>query len=592
MLAGVAKEVRAAAAAAAAVKQGGANAAAPAAASTGSGAIVAASADGAATAGAGGSGASSAAAPATDAAASSGLALGKAGWGDLPETLQRLLAESCVHWGQFYERVLRLAHNRRLNEQYGVEEDEEGSNRSAAGDDAADIRAEDAAADHVRGEGEEREDLAASDHEGDVHLLAAAPAAGSGAGVGVGLRGPPFSELVFRATPAPLGKSFCPAAIGGSRLSALLSASALPDVPAPERVTSFEAARDIFKAANGAFARAQEYFVVDGFVTDHINILQSLSKCYKYVGAGAGYCACACCPPPRPAASLTMPIPPLRPRLCPRPQLAVWEPDAKRRAAMHGRRVDMLAPLLDALNTSVYLVQHKELSIEAGAAGQEQFDARCARLEARMAAGEAGPDLRADAKAANDTADRAIKYYGHFLRCYNEPRLGASVPIDGRNKPQPALHGAAALDDASAGAYITSHFCIARLLSRRLPLDSREKLEDLRASLARYTWILEHGRKIAPAETTWGEDFMPEEAAMCAEMTRLLPQQINQLHYRGVDVTQSAAAQRAVGGGGGGGGGGVRRGAGTGSGSGQAAAGSGSTPPSGGPVSRPSGGKV
>jgi hypothetical protein len=224
--------------------------------------------------------------------------------------------------------------------------------------------------------------------------------------------------------------------------------------------------------------------------------------------------------------------------------LAVWEPDPKRRAAMHGRRVDMLAPLLDALNPAVYISLVKELGIEAGSAAQEQFDARCTRLEARMAAGEGGAELRADGKAANDTADRAIKLYGSFLQCYNDARL-AGAPIDGRNTPLPPVHGATALDDPSVNAYITAHFCVARLLGRRLGLDPAEKLEDLRASLARYTWLHEHAGAIVPAGTSWGVDYMPQEAAMCAEMMRLLPQQIAQLHYRGVDVS----ARRMPGGG-------------------------------------------
>lgn len=40
-------------------------------------------------------------------------------------------------------------------------------------------------------------------------------------------------------------------------------------------------------------------------------------------------------------------------------QLSFWEADAKRAAAMHGRRVDLLQPLLQQLNTAVYLHLHK-----------------------------------------------------------------------------------------------------------------------------------------------------------------------------------------------------------------------------------------
>jgi hypothetical protein len=217
-------------------------------------------------------------------------------------------------------------------------------------------------------------------------------------------------------------------------------------------------------------------------------------------------------------------------------QLAVWERDAKRISAMHGRRFDLLAPLVTQLNSAIYIVPHKELAIEAASAAQAQFDAKCARLEARLAAGEAGAALRPDVKAANDTADAAIRTYGHFLRCYTDARL-AGAPIDHRNKPLESVHGATALDDGSAHAYLTAHLCIARLLSRRWPLDAREKLDDLKAAMARYSWLLENGARVSPPETEWGVTFMPDEAALCREMARLLPEQISQLHFRGVDVT-------------------------------------------------------
>eukprot|EP00435_Cladocopium_sp_Y103_P030112 s1954_g7.t1 len=45
--------------------------------------------------------------------------------------------------------------------------------------------------------------------------------------------------------------------------------------------TSFEAAREIFKMANHFFVMALEYFLLDGWVTEHVRILQELSQMYR-----------------------------------------------------------------------------------------------------------------------------------------------------------------------------------------------------------------------------------------------------------------------------------------------------------------------
>lgn len=37
----------------------------------------------------------------------------------------------------------------------------------------------------------------------------------------------------------------------------------------------------MFKLANTQLQRALNYFIVDGWVTEHVRLLQDLSKCYK-----------------------------------------------------------------------------------------------------------------------------------------------------------------------------------------------------------------------------------------------------------------------------------------------------------------------
>lgn len=190
----------------------------------------------------------------------------------------------------------------------------------------------------------------------------------------------------------------------------------------------------------------------------------------------------------------------------------------------------LLAPLLASLNPAIYIVSHKELSIEgawgalaeagalgarahprmpspfrapaAASAAQDVFNARMLRLEQKVEAG--GAVAPAELEAARQHADEAIKLFAHFIRCappraravarvralcptaadpprcYRDGRLGEGAPpTDGSNAPVAPLSGATELDSGSAEAYMTAHLSIARLLSRRPCSTVQEKVQVL-----------------------------------------------------------------------------------------------------------------
>jgi len=396
--------------------------------------------------------------------------------------------------------------------------------------------------------------------------------------------------------------------------------------------------------------------VLDGFVTDHVGICASVSALYK----------------------------------C----LATWERDPKRACAMQQRRVAATAPLLvrqparretargakppggapqdrppppaitrppadpapppllppqGALNPSVYIVAHKELSMELGQAAQEALDLRVAAVEARMARDASSLSPR-DLLAINVLADQATSLYNHFLRCYDvEARLaegagagagagaaeageaaaaasGAGVAAAAdtaaslrpgvpacvasgvaliaavaqgqiakvrragkrpRSRPGPTpqqtarhrrrrsrgsaaadrqsttlaarqatprapapapqkdpelrksggfaggdlsalLVGATRLDDETVEAFLTAHFCIARLVGKRI--DPANRVRDAAESLARYRWLIRFAPKLLESAAP---GTFEQELAMCREMAELLPEKISRMHYGG-----------------------------------------------------------
>eukprot|EP01035_Chromulina_nebulosa_P019382 gene19382-25250_t len=91
-------------------------------------------------------------------------------------------------------------------------------------------------------------------------------------------------------------------------------------------ITSFDIAREIYLRAIKYIDLAKKYYVLDGFVSDHVSLLMSQSKLYLY--------------------------------------LSIFESDRKRKLAMYNKRIELLAPLLTQLNKSVYEAFHKQISYE------------------------------------------------------------------------------------------------------------------------------------------------------------------------------------------------------------------------------------
>lgn len=86
--------------------------------------------------------------------------------------------------------------------------------------------------------------------------------------------------------------------------------------PEIKHMASLDDAKTLFRLANTQFKKALEYYVVDGFVTEHVQIKQGISMCYKV--------------------------------------LVKMEPDKSRQALMQQRRCESLEDLQSNLNPNTY----------------------------------------------------------------------------------------------------------------------------------------------------------------------------------------------------------------------------------------------
>lgn len=89
--------------------------------------------------------------------------------------------------------------------------------------------------------------------------------------------------------------------------------------PKIEDVRDIEQAKLLFRLSNTQFKKALEYYKLDGFVTEHIGIVRTISQLYKY--------------------------------------LAFFETDSNRIFAMLDRRASLLEPIVQQISPKVYIVQ-------------------------------------------------------------------------------------------------------------------------------------------------------------------------------------------------------------------------------------------
>lgn len=149
-----------------------------------------------------------------------------------------------------------------------------------------------------------------------------------------------------------------------------------PGAPTPSASTNtnincYDDARRVFVRAQARLESAKKFFLMDGFVSDHIQLLQDHSKLFSL--------------------------------------LCTVENDVKRRLAMALRRADMLFPLLDSVSRNAFEDFHKQLSYEVGEIYQSCVEWKLEKLLAKQAARGGAGGTSVDTKAGNleggDVAD-------------------------------------------------------------------------------------------------------------------------------------------------------------------------------------------
>ncbi|KAA8595523.1 hypothetical protein FQN60_010814 [Etheostoma spectabile] len=229
----------------------------------------------------------------------------------------------------------------------------------------------------------------------------------------------------------------------------------------------FAEARAVFLVGQNYVTQAKEYFQMDGYVTDHIEILQDHSALFR--------------------------------------ALAFFEEDLERRCKMHKRRVDMLEPICNDLNSRYYLMIRRQMMFELAEIYNEMMDLKLT-LANRQADTQSLDNHTI--KKFNHLCSASAKYFQMFLDSLCSPE--GKIPEH--------------LEEEVLRPALVARFRLARLHSRLISSSPSVQLENLDKSLENYKYVVEYCEAHPEAKAA-----VETELELSTEMAGLLPLKINRL---------------------------------------------------------------
>ena len=312
-------------------------------------------------------------------------------------------------------------------------------------------------------------------------------------------------------------EAYCGAGVGEGGAEAVAQT---PKLITPEEIRDGESAKALFLRCAGRIEQAKKAFPLDGFVTDHIHLLQEHSKLYR--------------------------------------ALAVFDADPKRQQAMTNRRVEMLKPMLSTLSRASFDNAHKMIAYELGEAYMLLWDIKTSKYR-----DPATDELHlwkmkaVERTKCNAFCLGAIHLFAHFTSMYRSNERSQScggngllVEVDPASDLTTQMAKGCTLlcmDDVDTAfitgeevrPFLNAHFLAARMVGRIVdngktggPAGAPSpSVQGSVLSLDIYRWLVKKGPGIAKKKETSTDEVFHEEFKICKEMVELLPAKIDRMHY-------------------------------------------------------------
>jgi hypothetical protein len=242
------------------------------------------------------------------------------------------------------------------------------------------------------------------------------------------------------------------------------------DVKFPEikDVNNIEDAKSLFRLGNTQLKKALKIFILDGFVTDHIKITQTISQLYKY--------------------------------------LIFFETDNGRIFAMEERRINILKPILDKIDHKEFAIQWQEVSLELAEIYCEIFESNYELIRVK----KKKINMK-EIEEINRNGEKSIFYYQEII----------DYIVNEYNKEKEKK-----LEDFVTIITIKSN--IGRLYSKLIFLkDIKKRIDSLKKSLEIFK---ELHKMLEDSKNVFGDrEDLQENILMCEEMMGMIPIKIDKI---------------------------------------------------------------
>lgn len=247
----------------------------------------------------------------------------------------------------------------------------------------------------------------------------------------------------------------------------------------------YEQARSIFLKAQTILNEVKGFFVLDGYVSDHSEIIRDISELYN--------------------------------------RLIFFDSDADRRCKMHKRRLDLLIPLCDSISEQYYLTLKRQYLFDIGTIYSDMVDLKIEILSEKQDKFKENPQLypfspKESASAVtkiNQLAKNSILRFEAFLTTMKVQPEKLLLPEK--------------FDDHNVRPALLAKFYLGRLYSKIISTDAKIRLENCRITLECYSYLVKYCDDHREDNSKEAIDSMEIEYKVCKEMCAFLPGKLDKL---------------------------------------------------------------
>jgi hypothetical protein len=245
----------------------------------------------------------------------------------------------------------------------------------------------------------------------------------------------------------------------------------------------YDQARSIFLKGQSILNESKNYFILDGFVTDHCEIVRDLSELF-----------CA---------------------------LLFYEESLENRCKMQKRRLDLLIPTCDEISEQYYLTMKRQFLFDIGSIYSDMMDLKLEILNAKTGNQKETinpKDYVSSVQKINTFAKNSIERFEKFLD---------TMKVQPERKHLPEK-----FDEHNVRSALLAKFYIGRLYSKIVTKEPQTKLDNMKLCLENYRYLVDYCDKEMRAENSQPFDCMRVEYNICKEMAVFLPAQMEKIRAK------------------------------------------------------------